>query len=150
MKNRNALATLWATTAVALLSATLLTAAPPAAAQDGCAQVEVLNIRPQQGHLMLVAYASADTWRKQPLTQLRLAAGDSTTMRFAVCGLAGAGEVALMLFQDLDSDGRLGTNVVGMPTEPWGSSGTPGTFGPSWDTGRVKLDGRLIVVRMSQ
>lgn len=149
MKTPTSLPTLFTTTAAALLSAVLLAAAPPAAAQEGCAQVEVHNVRPQQGHLMLVAYGSADQYRKKPLTQLRLAAGEAATMRFSVCGLAGSGEVALMLFQDLDSDGRMGTNVVGMPNEPWGSSGSPGAFGPSWETGRVKLDGAVIVVKMS-
>lgn len=148
MNTRTALATL-ATATGALLSAALLAAAPPAAAQDGCAAVEVQNVRPKQGQMMVAAFASADTYRKKPLTQLRLDAGDSATMRFQICGLAGSSEVALTLFQDLDSDGRMGTNLVGIPSEPWGSSGSPGTFGPSWETGRVKLDGALIVVKMS-
>lgn len=135
--------------APALGLAALLTAAPPAHAQEGCATVEVHNVRPLQGQLMVAAYGSADTYRKKPLAQLRLPAGEGTTQRFRLCGLPGSGEVALMLFQDLDSDGRMGANIVGMPTEPWGSSGSPGTFGPSWQTGRVKLDGQPIVVRMS-
>lgn len=149
MKTPSALSAVFTTTAVALLSGALLAGAGPAQAQDGCAQVEVQNVRPKQGHLMLVAYGSAEQYRKKPLTSLRLAAGDGATMRFQVCGLAGGAEVALMLFQDLDSDGRMGTNIVGMPSEPWGSSGSPGTFGPSWETGRVKLDGSVIVVKMS-
>ena len=143
-----ALSTVSTTTAGALLSAVLL-AAPPAAAQDGCAQVEVQNVRPKLGLLMVAAFASADTYRKKPLSQLRLEAGDSATMRFQVCGLGASSEVALTLFQDLDGDGRMGTNLVGIPSEPWGSSGSPGTFGPSWETGRVKLDGATIVVKMS-
>jgi uncharacterized protein (DUF2141 family) len=155
MKPVPRLATVFTTTALSLLGAVMLAAAPAAPAkaqtapQDGCAAVEVHNVRPQQGHLMLVAYGSAEQYRKKPLTSLRLAAGDAATMRFQVCGLAGSGEVALMLFQDLDSDGRMGTNLVGIPSEPWGSSGSPGAFGPSWETGRVKLDGAVIVVKMS-
>jgi uncharacterized protein (DUF2141 family) len=148
MKQSTALSAVFTTTAVALVSAALL-APSPAAAQDGCAQVEVQNVRPKQGLLMVAAFASADTYRKKPLSQLRLEAGDSATMRFQVCGLGASSEVALTLFQDLDSDGRMGTNLVGIPSEPWGSSGSPGSFGPSWDTGRVKLDGTLIVVKMS-
>lgn len=151
MKPAIRLATVFTTTAVSLLGAVLLAAAPVAQAQapDGCAAVEVHNVRPQQGHLMLVAYGSAEQYRKKPLTAMRLAAGDTTTMRFQLCGLAGSQEVALTLFQDLDSDGRMGTNLVGIPSEPWGSSGSPGVFGPSWETGRVKLDGGVIVVKMS-
>ena len=130
--------------AIALASSS---AAAPTWAQ-GCATVEVHNVRPQQGFLMLAAYADADTYNKTPLAQMRLAAGDAS-MTFQLCGLSGE-SVALTLFQDLDSDGKMGRNLLGMPTEPWGSSGSPGMFGPQWETGKVALDGRTIVVKMSQ
>lgn len=131
-----------------ILLALLTAAAQPQAQAQGCAQVEVSNVRPQQGHLMLVAYGDADTYNKKPLVSLRLPAGEAT-MSFQVCGLSG-NQVALSLFQDLDSDGKFARNVLGIPTEPWGSSGSPGAFGPSWETGRVALDGKAITVRMSQ
>ena len=121
----------------------------PAANQPGCATVEVHHLRPGQGFLMLAAFADATSVRSRPAVALRLPAAEATTMRFPLCGLAGD-LVALTLFQDLDGDGKMGVNLVGMPTEPWGSSGTPGAFGPSWDTGKVALDGSLIVVRLSQ
>jgi len=130
-----------------LLIPALLALAGSTQAQT-CAQVEVTNVRPQQGHLMLVAYGDAESYNKKPLVALRLTAGEAT-MSFQVCGLAGT-EVALSLFQDLDSDGKMGRNVLGIPTEPWGSSGAPGAFGPKWETGRVSLDGKPIAVRMSQ
>ena len=132
------------------LSTLLLAAAGPAFAQApaGCATVEVDNVRPQQGHLMVAAYGSADTFGKTPLVSLRLPAGEAR-MSFQLCGLSGEG-VALTLYQDLDSDGKMGRNLLGMPTEPWGSSGTPGSFGPSWATGAVALNGKAIAVRMSQ
>ncbi len=126
----------------------LLLGATPALAAEGCATVEVDNVRPQQGHLMVAAYDSADSFGKTALSSLRIPAGDSR-MRFQLCGLSGA-HVALTLFQDLDSDGKMNKNMVGMPTEPWGSSGTPGSFGPSWDTGKVALDGKPIAVKLSQ
>ena len=120
----------------------------PAAAQTGCATVEVHNVRPGQGFLMVAAFADAASFRSRPAVSLRLPAGEAT-MRFPLCGLAGD-VVALTLFQDLDGDGKMGVNLVGMPTEPWGSSGSPGAFGPSWDTGKVALDGSTLVVHLSQ
>ena len=134
---------------VAAQPATALPAAAlPAAAQTGCATVEVHHVRPGQGFLMLAAFADAASFRSRPAVALRLPAGEAT-MRFPLCGLVGA-VVALTLFQDLDSDGKMGVNLVGVPTEPWGSSGTPGAFGPSWDTSKVALDGNAIVVWLSQ
>jgi len=128
-------------------AALAITGSHAAQAQD-CATVEILNVRPQQGHVMIAAFNTADSFGKKPLASLRVPAGDAA-MSVQLCGLSGT-EIALTLFQDLDSDGRMGRNPVGVPTEPWGSSGQPGSFGPSWNTGKVALDGRAIVVRMSQ
>ena len=105
-------------------------------------------MRPQAGFLRLAAHADAASDGKKPVASLRLAAADAV-MRFLLCGLVGD-TVALQLFQDLDSDGKMGANLVGLPTEPWGSSGAPAMLGPTWDTGKVALDGKTIVVRLSQ
>ena len=137
-----------ATAAPAATSEAGLAATTPAPGAADCTAVEIHNVRPQRGLLMLAAYGDINSYGKKPLLALRVPAGEAIT-RVPVCGLSGT-EVALMLFQDLDSDGRMGRNLVGLPTEPWGSSGKPGPFGPAWDTGRVPLDGQAIVVRLSQ
>ena len=136
-----------ATAALMLVSALQAQAQSPAPPAASCAQVEVHNVRPQQGHLMLAAYTDAETFQKKPVTSMRLAAGDAV-MQFQVCGLSGS-TVALALFQDLDSDGKMGRNLFGVPSEPWGGSGTPGAFGPTWESTRVPLDGKTIVVKLS-
>ena len=134
---------------IAPLALTLLAAAAsPAAWAQECAAVEVRNVRPGQGSLMIAAYADADSYGKRPVRSMRLPAGEAV-MTFQFCGPSSP-DVALMLFQDLDDDGRMGRNLLGLPTEAWGSSGTPGMFGPSWETGRVARDAAPIVVQMSQ
>lgn len=115
---------------------------------DTCAEVVVENVRPQRGHLMVAAYANAQDFGKTAVTQQRLPAGEAR-MSFKLCSLSGS-EVALTLFQDLDSDGKMARNLLGVPSEPWGASGSPGTFGPNWDSTRVLLDGKPIVVKLSQ
>jgi uncharacterized protein (DUF2141 family) len=119
----------------------------PTATPEGCIQVEARNVRPQKGQLMVAAYIDAESFGKKPVASLRVPAGDAVTS-FQLCGLKG-NSVALTMFQDIDSDGKMNKNLVGMPTEPWGSSGTPGTFGPSWETGRVAMDGKPVVVMLS-
>ena len=135
----------FATAALALL-ATLSSLSVQA--QD-CTTVEVRHVRPGQGSVMVAAYADADSYGSKPVKSMRLPAGDTAVMSFQLCGLGGA-EVALMLFQDLNNDGKMGRNLLGLPMEPWGSSGTPGMFGPSWETGRVARDAAPIVVQLSQ
>lgn len=129
------------------LNTALFAATAPAWAQN-CITVEVHNVRPQQGHIMVAAFTDAEAFGKNAVLSMRVQAGEAITP-VQLCGVAG-NIVALTLFQDLDSDGRLGRNVLGMPTEPWGSSGKPGSFGPSWDTAKVALDGSVVVVRLSQ
>lgn len=130
------------------LLATLGAAASAQTETASCNTVEVRNVRPGQGSLMIAAYADADSYGKKPVTSVRLSAGDAV-MSFQLCGLSGP-NVALMLFQDLDNDGKMGRNLLGLPTEPWGSSGAPGMFGPTWETGRVARDTAPIVVSLSQ
>lgn len=131
-----------------LLAAALLacTAQAQTATPEGCIQVEVHNVRPQQGQLMLAAYLDADSYGKKAVASVRVPAGDAVTT-VQMCGLSGS-QVAVTMFQDLDSDGKMNKNMVGMPLEPWGSSGTPGTFGPTWETGRVTLNGKPVIVKL--
>ena len=128
--------------------ALLIAVGSQAAQAAHCVSVEVHNVRTGQGSLMVAAYADADSYGKKPVVSMRVPAGDAATT-LQLCGLTGT-EVALMLFQDLDNDGKMARNLLGVPTEPWGSSGTPGMFGPAWDTGRVVRGTAPIVVAMSQ
>lgn len=137
------------TAALAVVAAGLATFDGATAATPGCAEVEVHQVRPKQGFLMLAAYSDAENFNRKPLVSLRLPAGDAVT-RLQLCGLPADGPaVAITMYQDLDGDGQMGKNLIGVPTEPWGSSGSPGAFGPTWATARVPLDGKPIVVRLS-
>lgn len=134
------------TAALALASfATLAHAEAP----GGCATVEVQNLRTGQGPLMVAAYTDAATFRKTAASQMQLAVtGETMTIR--LCGLIG-NAVALTLYQDLNSNGKMDTNPFGMPTEPWGASGRPAPMmGPTWDTAQVPLGAEAIVVKLSK
>jgi uncharacterized protein (DUF2141 family) len=132
-----------------LFAAVTLVVAPVQAQAEPCAQVEVQNVRPDQGMLMVAAYADAATFNKAPVAAVQMRAG-TATMSFPLCGLSG-GSVALMLFQDLNGDGKLDRNAFGIPTEPWGASGKPLPMSaPTWEATSVPLDGTTIVVKLSK
>ena len=138
----------------AALSA-LFMVAHPARAQgmaSGCANVEVQNVRPEQGMLMLAAYGDAAGFAaKSALVATQMRAGPAPTMAFPLCGLGGAGSVALTLYQDLNGNGKLDANAFGIPSEPWGASGKPNAMmAPTWETTAVPLDGSTIVVKLSK
>jgi uncharacterized protein (DUF2141 family) len=108
--------------------------------------IEVRNVRVKQGQLMIAAYADAETFGKKAMVNLKAPAEDPT-MRLELCGVRGS-SLAITMFQDLDNDGTMARNLVGNPLEPWGTSGTSGPFGPSWETCQVRLDGSVIVVAL--
>ena len=133
------------TAALALASfATLARAEAP----GGCATVEVQNLRTGQGPLRVAAYTSAETFRKSAASQLQMAV-TGETMAIQVCGLTGDA-VALTLYQDLNSNGKMDANPFGMPTEPWGASGRAAPMGPSWESAQVALGIETIVVKLSK
>jgi len=58
-----------------------------------------------------------------------------------------AGEYAIMLFQDLDSNEELDTNLMGIPREPWGGSLQGKTImrAPEWNDVKFKIDGDVTI-----
>ena len=136
------------TTCAAALALASLTTLAHAEAPGGCAMVEVQNLRTGQGSLMVVAYADAASFRKTAASQLQLAV-TGETMTSQVCGLTG-NAIALTLYQDLNSNGKLDANPFGMPTEPWGVSGKAAPMGPSWDSAQVPLSAETIIVKLSK
>ena len=132
-----------------LLSTLAALALTDGAGAQTCTDIEVHNVRPEQGTLMLAAYASAEDFNKKSVAMLQLRAG-AETMKFSLC-VPSTGPVALMLYQDLNDNNKLDTNVMGIPSEPWGSSGKASGFGPpSWAAAQVPLDGKAIVVLLSK
>ena len=136
----------------AALSA-LFMAASPARAQGmtaGCVKLEVQNVRPGEGTLMVAAYGDAASFSKSPLVATQMRVGTATTMSFPLCGLSGV-DVALTLYQDLNGNGKLDANAFGIPSEPWGASGKPhAMMAPTWEMTAVPLDGSTIVVKLSK
>lgn len=136
-----------------ILTATLVTAAlsqMPLSAAHACTPIEVHNVRPAQGVVMLAVYDEAAEFRRKPVAAMQQRAGSGETLRFMLCGLAGA-TVAMSLYQDLNDNRKLDSNLMGLPTEPWGASGTPPAFAaPTWDSSKVVLGTTPIVIPLSK
>ena len=120
-----------------------------AAHAQSCVQVQAQNVRPGQGPVMVAAYGDASQYNQKPVAAMQLQAA-SDTLSFQVCGLTGPA-VALRMFQDLNGNGKLDTNVLGIPSEPWGASGNPSAMSaPTWESTQVPTHGRPIVVQLSK
>lgn len=92
-------------------------------------EVTVTGVKAQTGEIRVAIFDSAESFQKKPTRTVVLPV-DAESIQFSVDDLP-AGEFAIMLFHDLDSNEKMKTNLVGMPREPWGAS-LEGTklFGP--------------------
>ena len=134
------------------LAATACLPALAAAQTPGCLEIELRNVQPARGSLMVAAYADeAGFAAKAPVASLQVRAGDAATQRVVLCGVASS-TVALMAYQDVNGNGKLDQNLFGIPSEPWGASGTPAAAqAPTWTRTNVAVDAGTapIVVRLS-
>ena len=95
--------------------------------------ITVTGVKEQIGSLRIAIFNSAESFQKEPHLTLTIPV-DADTMQFSVDELV-AGEFAVMLFHDVDSNEKMKTNLVGMPREPWGASleGTAIFGPPKWE-----------------
>ena len=94
-------------------------------------EIVVTGIKENSGTIVISIHDSAESFRKHiPYRNVELtAAGDK-----AVCHIRlKAGEYAFCVYHDVNGDGKLNTNAIGIPKEPFGFSnydgkGPPGNF----------------------
>lgn len=139
MKTLRPTALLVLTGAVAMLSAAAVTAAT--------LEVTVENVQGAEGTLMLAVYDEAG-YRSTPL---RSAAQPASAAHFAFPALP-AGGYAIAVFHDRNGNGKLDTNLMGIPSEPYGFSVSSGGMGPpAWSAARFELPeaGTSVTVKLS-
>jgi uncharacterized protein (DUF2141 family) len=91
--------------------------------------VDVAGLKNAKGKVLVGVYQRAEDFLKLPM---RTAAVDAQAgkVRLVIAGLP-AGDYALSVYQDENGNGKLDTNPVGMPIEPYGfSNDAAGSFGP--------------------
>lgn len=114
-------------------------------------QAATLTVEVQQvvapGDLMIAVYDPSSPWLKQPLRGLRQAAV-AGTMTVQVPDLPD-GDYAVSLFVDRNANGKLDSNAIGVPTEPYAfSNDAAGNYGPpAFEQARfsVKGDTRAVI-----
>lgn len=101
--------------------------------------VEITDARSAQGTVNAALYNDATTWLQVgnavQITKVP-AAGDKTVLVFT--GLA-PGRYALSSYHDENANGKMDTNVLGMPTERYGFTGSPALGAPAFDAAAVDV-----------
>jgi uncharacterized protein (DUF2141 family) len=115
-----------------LLAIALVSAGTGGTAAALTLTIEVAGARSAQGSVNAALYASETGWLKvdNAVQAHKLpSAGDKTVLVFT--GLA-PGRYALSAYHDENGNGRLDTNVLGMPTERYAFTGSPTMGAPSF------------------
>lgn len=128
---------------MALLLLGLLLASSPAAASE--LKLRLTGLKPK-GQVMIVLYDAERSWKAKTgaVREVRQGvAGGVAELSFT--GLK-PGTYGAMVFQDLNMDGKMNYNPVGMPTEPYGfSNNSRGMFGPpSWAKAAFRFAGQSL------
>ncbi len=134
--------------AAACSVAALLTAAAPAVAAD--LTLNVSNIESTDGSMMIAVYDSKKGFDKKSTYRAINRRVEQAEMRVVLADMP-AGEYAVMLFQDLDGNEKLDTNMLGIPKEPWSASlEGRSVFGPpAWSDVNFKIGEQNVSIKIS-
>jgi len=95
---------------------------------DTTVKISVSNITTSDGYVMAALYDEAG-WGKEPVDSVRLAVSEDTLTISLTAPKPG--QYGIRLYHDVDGNGKLNANVMGIPTEPFGfSNNAPPRFGP--------------------
>lgn len=107
----------------AILSVLAFAPFQPLLANEGVTiTVTVTNLPAGQGHLLVGLYDSADSFTARPLPRSPKIPLSSKANVVAKIPNVKPGRYAIAVIQDLNGNGKLDRNLVGMPTEPLGFS----------------------------
>ncbi len=105
--------------------------------------IDVENVNDASGHVMVQVLKGKAQFDgdEAPIAAMMLPASGAV-ISFTAEDLP-AGEYAFRVMHDVNDNGKLDSNFIGIPTEPWAfSNNATGNFGPpSWEDSRFELSG---------
>ncbi len=124
------------------LKSTLLALAVAGMSAAGAMDVtiEVSNIESAEGNLNVAIYDNAAGLKERSTHRAKRQPAAQGKMEILFKDMP-AGEYGVMLFQDINGNNELDTNLLGIPTEPWSASllGRSVFGAPGWEDINFKL-----------
>ena len=117
--------------------------------------ISFTNIQHAQGSIYIGIYSGKADFLKPERACLKkiIPVTQAGTLDVDCSGLA-SGLYAISCFHDLNGNGKLDTNLFGIPTEPYGFSNNarPKFRAPSWDEAKFELkeEGKKISIRLEK
>jgi len=96
---------------------------------DTSVTVEVLDVTSSEGHMVLTVFEGKNNWLKRGYKVEKVLIESTGTVLITV--ELPPGEYAFHAYQDLDDNGKMKSNFIGIPKEPTAvSNNAKGKFGP--------------------
>lgn len=111
-----------------LTALTLLTMITPLS-EAADVTVNFAGLNTLSGELYLAVYASEENMKSRKAIQSQIIRVHNAAQKAVLADLP-SGHYGVMVFQDLDGNRDLNTNLIGIPTEPYGFSNNPRVMGP--------------------
>ncbi len=108
--------------------------------------IHVDNVTQTTGQVMVAVLPGEAGFKdKTPAAAAMMKAAQPGRMTFVANNLDN-GSYAIRVMHDVNDNGKLDANFIGMPTEPWGmSNNARGNFGPpKWADVRFEIDGDTV------
>ena len=122
---------------------TLLALSTALQAQAASLEIEITGTQGVEGQVLVALFDRAEGWLSRPLQSRKITPGADGTLRLRFDDLP-EGQYAYSLLHDLNGNGRMDFNLIGMPTEAYAFSNNAGRFGaPKFDEARFTLAGDL-------
>lgn len=91
--------------------------------------IEVTGISQAKGNIQVAIFNQQGQWLRQPVASKKILAAEGKVQ--IIFENLPAGEYGLSAFHDLNGNEKLDTNLIGIPTEPYGfSNDAAGNYGP--------------------
>lgn len=122
-----------------VLAALLMSGVMGAQAYAGELTVQVSGITQAKGDILVAVFDQKGQWLKQSVFRQKTAAvQDKVVLMFDNLP---EGEYAISVMHDVNGNGKLDSNAIGIPSEPYGfSNDAAGSFGPpSYDDAKIKV-----------
>lgn len=132
-----------------ILTILLLALLSTQAVADTNVTIEVRGVTRDEGTMVLTVYEGKKSWLKKGMLQTSVPVDGQGTVVMTV--ELPASEYAFHVYQDLDTDGKMKTNFIGIPKEPTGvSNNAKGRFGPpKYKDAKVTVGDDAVTVPMN-
>jgi uncharacterized protein (DUF2141 family) len=129
----------------------LLCALGTSAFAQSALEVEVVLNKPKAGGKVRVALCPGkEAYGTEVGCTVRTVDATTGTLRVSFTD-APKGDLGIKVFHDVNGNGKLDTNWMGIPTEPYGfGNSAPATFGPpSFEKAAVRFNGERTITRVT-